>query len=252
MPSARFAMAGASAPLAAVPVDAPSASRSQRGRDLGRGRASPRPLGASADDRRASPRARCRSGSAPARPGGRGSRGPASRRGRRARTRTRCPCRRAARRAPLFSSSNSTAASPPVRSDWMTRPTELTVSIRPQKVPSRPRKTSRPGEIAHESRGSRRGAAAIESRSERVVADREAAPARAARRSAPPRREQHRRARRACSASRAADVVDPADLAEQPRRPGGGQHDADDEHAEDQPLRPGLARKAPTRSACRG
>ena len=41
-------------------------------------------------------------------------------------------------------SSKSTAASPPLLSEPMMRPTEFTVSMRPQNVPSRPRKISNP------------------------------------------------------------------------------------------------------------
>ena len=44
----------------------------------------------------------------------------------------------------FFNSSNSTAASWPVRRDAMIRPTDPTVSIRPQNVPRRPRNTRRP------------------------------------------------------------------------------------------------------------
>ena len=44
----------------------------------------------------------------------------------------------------LASASNTEPASPPTFRPLMTLPTEPTVSIRPQNVPSRPRKTSRP------------------------------------------------------------------------------------------------------------
>ena len=40
--------------------------------------------------------------------------------------------------------SNTAPASPPTLRLLITSPTELTVSIRPQNVPSRPRKTSSP------------------------------------------------------------------------------------------------------------
>ena len=79
-----------------------------------------------------------------ARSAGRGSRAPASRRGRTARTRTRCPCRRAARRGLPSASRTPRRRRRPTFSFSMTPPTEPTVSIRPQNVPSRPRKTSRP------------------------------------------------------------------------------------------------------------
>ena len=46
--------------------------------------------------------------------------------------------------SPSRSESNMLPASPPGLRPWMTLPTELTVSIRPQKVPSRPRNTSSP------------------------------------------------------------------------------------------------------------
>ncbi len=45
---------------------------------------------------------------------------------------------------PRFISSNTEPSSPPAESEEMTLLTEVTVSIRPQKVPSRPRKTRRP------------------------------------------------------------------------------------------------------------
>ena len=57
----------------------------------------------------------------------------------------RCPCRSSGAARPLFSSSNiAPASAADAIESWMTLPTEPTVSIRPQKVPSRPRKTSRP------------------------------------------------------------------------------------------------------------
>ena len=46
--------------------------------------------------------------------------------------------------SPSFRVSNSEPESPPTFSPSITLPTEPTVSIRPQKVPSRPRKTSKP------------------------------------------------------------------------------------------------------------
>ena len=45
---------------------------------------------------------------------------------------------------PSLSASKIAPASPPTLSPSITLPTELTVSIRPQKVPSRPRKTRSP------------------------------------------------------------------------------------------------------------
>ena len=45
---------------------------------------------------------------------------------------------------PSRSESNMLPASPPAFSPWITPPTELTVSIRPQNVPSRPRNTNNP------------------------------------------------------------------------------------------------------------
>ena len=102
--SARLAIAVVAALLEPPSVDAPPAAA--RSRSASR-RRWPAAIGAVPRARRrgrarwwrASLRARCRSGSAPGSSAGRGSRAPASRRGRTARTRTRCPCRRAARRA---------------------------------------------------------------------------------------------------------------------------------------------------------
>ena len=51
------------------------------------------------------------------------------------------PLKGAAR--PSRSESNTAPASPPTFRFWITPPTEPTVSIKPQKVPSRPRNTSR-------------------------------------------------------------------------------------------------------------
>ena len=46
--------------------------------------------------------------------------------------------------SPSLSASNTASASPPTFRPSMTLPTEPTVSIRPQNVPSRPRNTSSP------------------------------------------------------------------------------------------------------------
>ena len=140
---------------------------------------------------------------------------------------------------PSFRASNIAPASPPGLSLLITLPTEPTVSIRPQKVPSRPRKTSRPGHVArHVARLVEAGRDRIEDAAHHLRGDRHAADAVAEQRRH--RRQQHRRALDREAGIGEPEAVDPVDLGEQPDHLPEREQDADQQHADDQRVEAGI------------
>ena len=142
--------------------------------------------------------------------------------------------------SPSFSVSNSDPASPPTFNPSITLPTEPTVSIRPQKVPSRPRKTSKPGHVAGNI------ARLVEPRRDRIqqmphglLRDRHPPGALAA------EDRRHRRQQLRPPVDRQAgigdaEIVDPGDFRIEPDHLAERQDDADQQHRADQRVEAGI------------
>ena len=141
---------------------------------------------------------------------------------------------------PSFSVSNRAPESPPTLSPSITLPTEPTVSIRPQKVPSRPRKTSKPGHVAGDVAGLvQAGRDRIEQVPHGGLGDRHPPGALAAEDHGH-RRQQFRVPGRRQAGIGDAEIVDPGDFGVEPDHLAEGQDDADEQHAADQGIEAGI------------
>ena len=152
---------------------------------------------------------------------------------------------------PSRSESNVDWASPPTLRVLMTLPTEPTVTIRPQNVPSRPRKTRRPGHVARNvARLVEPGGDRIENAAHHGRGDRH--PAHAVAEDRGHRGEQDRRPIDGEARIGEPEAVDPFDLRKQPDDLPEGQQDADQQHEDDHRVEQRHWTRTRRRSACRG
>ena len=141
---------------------------------------------------------------------------------------------------PSFSVSNRAPASPPTFRPSITLPTEPTVSIRPQKVPSRPEEHQQAGHVAGDvARLVEPGGDGIQQMPHGLLRDRHPPGALAA------EDRRHRRQQRRVPIDRKpgigdAEIVDPGDFRIEPDHLAERQDDADQEHQADQRVEAGI------------